>query len=183
MHEHPLAAALIERLRERNAYVLEIGSGSGRNTAALQRAGLRVHALADGVCSRLELPAQTFDGALSTHAFLHGTPSSVEIMLHGAALALKPAAPFYCTFASTRDSRYGRGTLIEAHTYAPQSGDEAGVAHVYFDRERLRALVETAFIIESLTEEDTDDVVGTWAHSKPPSGTVHWFLRARRRDQ
>ena len=178
---HPLAAALIERVREREAHVLEIGAGSGRNTAALRNAGIRAQSIDDADAPDLRFAAQTFDAALSTHAFLHGTPAIVNGMLSAAAQALKPGAPFYCTFASKRDSRYGVGMQIEADTYAPDAGDEAGVAHVYFDENGLRTMLESEFIIESLTEENVDAVVGSWAHARRPTGSVHWFLRARKR--
>ncbi|HUA09530.1 MAG TPA: hypothetical protein VMA98_09670, partial [Candidatus Acidoferrales bacterium] len=61
---HPLALALIERLRERpGAEVLEVGAGSGRNTPALIAAGLRVGS---------EPARGPYAAALSTHALLHG---------------------------------------------------------------------------------------------------------------
>jgi len=40
---HPLAARLVERLRERpESRILDFGAGSGRNSAALRRAGYDV---------------------------------------------------------------------------------------------------------------------------------------------
>ncbi len=104
-------------------------------------------------------------------------------MLVETADALKPNAPFYCTFASKRDARYGAGVLIDSDTYAPQSGDEAGVPHAYFDEAPLRELIEEAFVVESLREERVDDVVGSWAHAQQPTGSVHWFLIAHKREE
>lgn len=178
---HPLAAALVERLRGAKARVLEVGAGSGRNTAALHAAGFAVDVVSDAGANTFETPPLAFDAALSTHAFLHGTPALVARMLHVTARALKPGAPFYCTFASKRDERYGKGRQVDTDTFAPESGDEAGVKHVYFDEAQLRAMLDETFVIESLTEQSVDDVVGSWAHAQRPKGSVHWFLRARRR--
>ncbi len=171
---HPLALALIERLRERAAAcVLEIGAGSGRNTRALRAAGLRA-------CT---LPVQQpCAAALTTHALLHGTPASIAAQLDDIADALEPAASLFATFASVRDARYGIGAAIEPHVYAPAQGDEAGVAHAYFDEARLRALLSPRFRIESLREVSVDEVAGTWAHQQAPlHGAVHWFVVADRR--
>lgn len=181
---HPLAQALIERLGSgSNARILELGSGRGRNTAALRAAGFEVQAIADGALrAPLETGREHFDAALSTHGLLHGTPSIIAALVSAAAQALKPSAPFYATFASKRDARFGSGERVDENTYAPLSGDEAGVPHVYYDGAALRRLLEPAFSIETLEEVDAGAIVGRWAHAQAPAGTVHWFLRARKRE-
>ncbi len=171
---HPLALALIERLRERSgAHVLEVGPGSGRNTQALTGAGLVVSALpAKRPCA----------AALTTHALLHGTPVSIGSQLDAIADALEPGAPLFATFASVRDARYGSGEKLEPHVYAAPDGDEAGVAHAYFNDLRLRALLEPRFSVESMRETNVDDIAGTWAHQMQPlRGAVHWFVVGVRR--
>ncbi len=178
---HPLALALIERIGTRGALVLDFGTGRGRNAAALRDAGLTVHAIDDADVQTAMLPPATYNAALGTHALLHGTPSIVARMLAGIARALRPDAPFYCTFASKRDSRYGNGIRLDEDTYAPQEGDEASVAHVYFDGTGLREALQGQFAIESLSETNAQTIVGSWAHAVPPEGTVHWFVRARKR--
>jgi hypothetical protein len=178
---HPLAVALIERLRGLDAYVLELGSGKGRNTRALHAAGLTVQSIADADAQNFEPRAQTFDAALSTHALLHGTPAIVAVMAGAAARALKAGSPFYCTFGSKRDARYGKGVEVAVDTYAPASGDEQGVAHAYFNDRDLRSILEPHFVIETLTEEHVEAVVGSWAHATRPVGSVHWFLQAHKR--
>jgi SAM-dependent methyltransferase len=178
---HPLAVLLIERLRDcPQARVLEVGSGSGRNTAALQNAGLQVTAIADD-CVTSFPAAGNFDGALSTHGLLHGTPQTIRGILDACAHVLRAGAPFYATFGSKSDARYGAGTLIERDVFAPDSGSEIGVAHAYFDESGVRRLLETWFITESLEEHAVDEVVGRWAHAEKPRGSIHWFLRALRR--
>jgi hypothetical protein len=171
---HPLALELIERLRARpGAQVLEIGAGSGRNTRALEAAGLRVCSLpADGPCA----------AALTTHALLHGTPSSLERALAMIADALEPGAQLFATFGSTGDARYGSGTEVESHVYAAQDGDERGVAHAYFDAARLRQLLAPHFAIDSMHEVKVDEIAGKWAHPTAPLlGAVHWFVVATTR--
>ncbi len=171
---HPLALALIERLRGRSgAPVLEIGAGSGRNTRALVAAGFQVGA---------EPSLGPYAAALTTHALLHGTPASLAKELASIAAVLEPDAPLFATFGSTRDARYQTGTLVEAHVYAADDGDERGVAHAYFDATRLRALLEPHFAIESMREVAVDEIAGRWAHPTTPlQGAVHWFTIATRR--
>lgn len=177
---HPLAAQLIERLRPAgSARILDFGSGSGRNSAALHAAGFYVCAVADDGVHAFDA-REHFDAAVSTHALLHGTPRSVTAMLQRIASALKPDAPFYATFGSKADARYGKGTRIDDETYAPDSGDEQGVAHAYFDEQTLGSLLGRWFILESIEQHGVDDIVGTWAHAQRPQGSVHWFARARR---
>jgi hypothetical protein len=173
---HPLALDLIQRLRAQpGARVLEVGSGSGRNTHALVAAGFGVHALPpDALCA----------AALSTHALLHGTPASLGDALAGIACALEIGAPLFGTFGSTRDARYGIGTRLEPHVYVADDGDEAGVAHAYFDESRLRELLAPHFAVESMREVAVDDIAGKWAHGTTPlRDAVHWFVIATRSAQ
>lgn len=101
-------------------------------------------------------------------------------MLHAVADVLQTGAPLYATFASKADARYGRGTRVDEDAFAPDEGDEQGVAHAYFDERALREMLEHEFIVESLEEHNVDDVAGRWAHAEKPQGSVHWFVRARR---
>ena len=177
---HPLALLLIERAAA-GMRVLELGSGSGRNTDALRAAGLHVTAVGDeALRTPLGLAAAAFDAAISTHGMLHGTPRDVAALVAETANALRGGAPAYLTFASTRDARFGQGRKIDERTYAPAEGDEAGVPHVFYDRGTLRAMLEPAFTIEALDEVDADAIVGRWAHATMPRGTVHWFALLRK---
>ena len=171
---HPLALALIERLRDRpGAAVLEIGAGSGRNTRALEAAGFRVLA---------PPPKEPCAAGLSTHELLHGTPATLTPALAAVARGLETHAPLFATFGSIRDARYGTGEEREPHVYAPRDGDEAGVSHAYFDEARLRAMLERHFTIEAMHEVEVDAIAGTWAHQRAPLyGAVHWFVIAQAR--
>jgi len=173
---HPLAIAVIERLSGRKgARVLEIGTGSGRNTRALAAAGFIAESYDD-------LPRPGCAAGLSTHALLHGTPHTIAQRLRDVFALVEPGAPLYATFGSVHDARYGKGERIEDHVFAPLDGDEAGVGHAFFDRSRLQALLEEQWIVESLDEVAVDAIAGRWAHPQAPlSGAVHWFAIARRR--
>lgn len=178
LRPHPLAAALIERLRSTpRASVLEIGSGRGRNRAVLLRCGFEVHSADEPPANA----AGSFDAALSTHVLLHGTRDRIAAVVAAIAADLKADAPLYATFGSRRDARFGKGSRLASNTYAPGAGDEAGVAHTYFDEADLRELLEPYFVIESIEEHQVDEIVGRWAHAAQPRGSVHFFLVARNR--
>jgi len=115
-----------------------------------------------------------YDAALCTHAFLHGTPSEVASLLQDARRALHPGAPLYATFGSRRDARYGAGRQVAQGTFASETGDEAGVAHCFFDEDALRALLAPLFLVSQLEERGVDRIAGRWAHgSVPLAGAVH----------
>ena len=175
---HPLALALIERMRMRpGATILELGGGSARNARALLQAGFAVTTIG-GDCT---MPSGPFAAALSTHAFLHGMPPDLAAMLLAVARVLETGAPLYATFGSTSDARFARGRGLGENTFAPTEGDERGVPHHFFDERRLRAILGASFVVESLTEVGVDRIAGSWAHANAPlSGSVHWFAKAVR---
>ncbi len=173
---HLLALELIERLRKQcGTRVLEIGRGSGRNSDALAVAGYRVVEFEDAEPVKCA-------GAISTHALLHGTPESIAEMLRGIADRVEIEAPFYATFGSSRDARCGAGARLGPQTFASLDGDEAGIAHTFFDEAQLRDVLSTHWTIESLEEHAADTTAGTWAHrERPLSRSVHWFAKLHRR--
>ncbi|MBV8343880.1 MAG: hypothetical protein JO190_02675 [Candidatus Eremiobacteraeota bacterium] len=162
--------------------MLDFAAGRGRNTRALRDAGLRVVSVADGVAeSATPLGGITdrFAAALSTHGLLHGTQSIVSDKVISIAQHLEPGGLLFATFASARDARFGKGERVGAWTFAPTEGDERGIAHAYFGRGRLRAMLAPHVTIESMEERCVDDVVGAWAHPESPlRGAVHWFVIA-----
>ncbi len=190
MPAHPLAGELIQALRRRGGgRVLDFGSGMGRNAETLKGAGFDVLAIEDGAAEGADALAEVdvgdapFDGVLSTHALLHGTPQSVRERVVAIARVLSGEACFFATFASTRDARYGRGEQVAEATFAPLDGDERGVPHVYFDEARLRAIIAPYFRVASLDESAADTIAGTWAHpTSPLRAAVHWMLCAVRTD-
>ena len=178
---HPLAVRLAARLTA-DARVLDVGAGSGRNATAFTERSIAVVAVSDADAYAMHLPDDTFDGAVATHALLHGTPEEIAALVLTIATRLAPGGAFAATFASTRDRRFGEGERLGEHTFAPTSGDERGVAHSYFNDAQVRALLEPIFTVVAIEEIGVDDVVGTWAHPTAPlQGAVHWFVEAMRR--
>lgn len=176
---HPLAQRLIAGhngpLGQR---VLDFGTGSGRNAAVLQVAGFDVTSIADADDAS-SLGHRIYAAALSTHALLHGWPDDILQRVRRIADALAVGGGFYATFGSTADARNGIGKRLGPQTFAPFEGDEAGVAHSYFDQAGVRELLEAIFVLRSLEEVAVDAIAGTWAHpTTPPSGAVHWFVEA-----
>lgn len=199
---HPLAARLIARRRElAGRRILELGIGSGRNTAVLLDAGFTLVSIDDDaqriaaarprfggrdvtfvICAytRAGEIAGRFDAALSTHALLHGCTPEVAGAVGEAAKLLAPGALFFATFGSTRDARFGLGTRLDERTWAQQGGDEPSVPHAYFTQHELRAMLEPFFSVQAMQERRVDAVVGRWAHAERPRGHVHWMVEAAR---
>jgi len=178
---HPLAQRLFERLEGRQGPVIVVGDGRGRNSRALRAAGLIVVSIADEApYTQLGGAAKTYEGALSTHAYLHGSSSKIRAGTAELARVLQPGAPAFLTFGSIQDVRYGFGDRIDAHTFAPGDGSEAGVPHAYFDRDGILEVLRP-FTVVSAEEVAVDDIIGKWAHlDEEPPGKVHWFVEVRR---
>jgi hypothetical protein len=180
---HPLAVRLIEDLRRARVSgpVLEVGSGHGRNTRALVAAGLEVLST-DDAAQYTQLPARrgSIVAALSTHAYLHGTAPKLRAGIAELARVLRPGAPAYLTLGSTEDVNYGFGAQIDEYTFAPGDGPEAGIPHVYLDRDAVIEFLR-GFTIETLELVDVDRIVGRWAHGEDElPGKRHWFVKALR---
>ncbi|MFZ0573860.1 MAG: class I SAM-dependent methyltransferase [Candidatus Cybelea sp.] len=183
MTAHPLAVSLIEHLRGApKIRALEFACGAGRNTRALLAAGFDVVAIDDRAAASGAPFAGVhgaFAAAISTHGLLHGTPAIIAGHVSQIARLLAENGALYAAFGSIRDARFGQGERIDASTFAPSDGDERGVAHGFFSRDQVRALLDPYFAIESLEERDADRIAGSWAHrERPLSGAVHWFAVA-----
>jgi SAM-dependent methyltransferase len=200
---HPFADELAELLAvERGARVLLVGIGNGRNVAPFVRAGLRVDAVENDALRARDAAlrfaaepgvrvtragyagpypfASGFAGALCTSALLHGRPLEVGRALAAIRARLRPGAPLFATFGSTRDPRFGRGTRIDAATYAPDDGAESGVPHAFFDAEGLRAVLD-GFALDAAHEGSAAQTAGRWAHEpEDAAALMHWFVKARR---
>jgi hypothetical protein len=200
---HPFALELAPLLAaEPSARVLLVGIGNGRNLPPFIAAGLRVDAVeSDAVRARdaaVRFAAESsvritragyagpypfaggFAGALCTSALLHGTPVEVARTLAAIRARLRPGAPLFATFGSTRDPRFGRGTRVDAATYAPDDGAESGVPHAFFDAERLRSILD-GFALDSAYEGSAADTAGRWAHEpEDAAALIHWFVKAQR---
>jgi hypothetical protein len=180
---HPLAQRLVALAGEHplDGPVIEVGTGSGRNTRALVEAGLPVQSVADDVpYTQLPGSRETYGAALSTHAYLHGTSAKLRAGIAELRRVLRPNAPAFITLGSFKDARYGLGIPFDERSFAPGEGAELGIPHAYFDRDGVIELL-LGFTVESMDEVDVDEIVGRWAHPDDEvSGRVHWFVVARR---
>lgn len=142
----------------------------------MREAGLTVVAVPDETpYTQLGGAGNAYEGALSTHAYLHGTSSKIRSGIAELARVLRVGAPAFLTFGSIQDVRYGFGDRIDVHTFAPGDGPEAGVPHAYFDRDGMLEVLRPLTVV-SLEEVAVDDIVGKWAHlDDEPRGKMHWF--------
>lgn len=202
---HPLALALAELVRSTPLnsprFALVLGGGSGRNIPALLTANFRVDVLEEDAARAQALrdrfarePAvrvecgfyaepnvfrQRYRAVLSTHALLHGSPSSISAAIQALKEILAPEADMMLTLSSARDPRFGMGQRTDAQTWTPSEGPEAGVPHVYYDREEARTLFRS-FALVSLHEVYAREIVGSWAHAPDRTpGIVHWFTHVK----
>ena len=164
-----------------NGPVLEVGTGSGRNTRALVAAGLEVVSVPDET-PYTQLPGgrDAYAAAISTHAYLHGTSAKLRAGIAELRRVLQPGAPVFLTLGSIADDRYGLGIPFDERSFAPGDGDEAGIPHVYLDRD---GVIETlfGFTVEHLDEVAVNEIAGAWAHAADdPARRVHWFVIARK---
>jgi SAM-dependent methyltransferase len=181
--------------------IIVLGSGSGRNFPPLLGAGLTLTAVDDDpersalarrrfadrsgitwvASSYAQLPHAPggYGAALSTHALLHGTRAKAKSIFAEIFRVLRPGAPLFVTLGSIHDARYGVGEAIDVSSFAPVSGEEQGVPHVFFEEDGVRDLARR-FAVESLEEVDADTFVGRWAHGSEAAGRRHWFLVARK---
>jgi hypothetical protein len=179
---HPLLYQVIEILKARGVTgpVLEVASGSGRNTRALQAAGLVVVATRDDE-PYTQLPGARgeYVAALSTHGYLHGAVAKLRVGLAELRRVLADGAAIAITLGSITDARFGFGEALDDNTFAPGDGDEIGIPHAYFDRDGVTELMRGLFTIASLEEMDVDEIVDPGAHLEP-AGMRHWFVLARK---
>jgi hypothetical protein len=181
---HPLTERLIRDAREHalDGPVIEVGTGSGRNTRALVDARIPNVTVPDATpYTQLPGPRETYGAALSTHAYLHGASAKLRAGIAELRRVLLPNAPIYITLGSFKDARYGLGIPFDERSFAPGDGDEVGIPHAYFDRDGVIELL-FGFEIVSMEEVDVDEIVGRWAHTEEEiAGRVHWFVVARRK--
>jgi hypothetical protein len=181
---HPLARQLLALVADRplGGPVIEVGTGSGRNTRALVDAGVQVVSVPDDVLyTQLPGTHETYSAALSTHGYLHGTTAKLRAGFAELRRVLRPGAPIFITLGSIADARYGLGIPFDERSFAPGEGEEVGIPHAYFDRDGVNEVLEGFFTIEEAEKVDVDEIVGRWAHAENDvTGRVHWFVRARR---
>lgn len=157
-----------------------MAAGAGRNTRALEAAGLPVVATRDED-SYTQLPGrrEAYAAALSTHGYLHGATAKLRAGFAELRRVLRPGAPVFFTLGSIADARFGFGLALDERTFAPGDGPEKGVPHAFFERNAVAEVLH-GYAIEELEETAVDGIVGRWAHGPQERGLRHWFVVARR---
>lgn len=169
LRPHRLAVELAALLRSGDS-ILDFAAGRGRNTAYLQAEGFHVDAVSDAEAPEFRAGDRRYNAAISTHGLLHGMPETIQAAVREIGKCLSRSAPFYATFASVKDPRFGAGIRLGDRTFAPADGEEKDVPHTFFDEGGIRDLLGDLFAIESMEEHAAEHV----------AGSVHWFVRARR---
>ena len=99
------------------------------------------------------MPDAFFDLIVSHDVIHHNRLEVIQRCVGEIARTLKPGGHLYLSLKSASDSSYGSGQPLEAHTFVPQAGHEAGIPHHFFDRGRLQQLL-TGFRLLNLHEKN-----------------------------
>jgi hypothetical protein len=174
---HPLALRLAAALPAK-ARVLVLGPGRGRSLPPLVARHLTLD-VAPEDDTLLGGYTGPYAGILSTHALLHGTRDGIALRVAVLTSRLASRGCLFATFGSSIDPRCGAGVYVPGGGWAPTEGDEAGVAHAYFERADLERLL-IAFDDLRIEARDVRDIIGRWAHAPGAAlPAVHWFVEAR----
>jgi len=172
--------------------VLDLGTGVGRHTLLLARAGFDVTACdvatvgldrcrraaaADGLFAAVHAASMTalpyadgaFDYVLAFNVVHFALPDAVRAAAAETRRVLAPGGIVQATMLSKRHVDRGLGREVAPDTFVPDAGPDAGQPHHYCDARTLCALFEG---FEPLVLEDR-------LHATP--GSWHWHLVAERR--
>jgi SAM-dependent methyltransferase len=123
----------------------------------------------------VSVKSASFDCVISIYVLHHGTLAMVERAFEQIRRLLVPGGTLLAIVQSKEDWKYGSGRLVERDTYLPQTGDEAGLLHHFFDRRGLEDLLQD-FSIRRIAPESRDE--------KLPGGRTirhgHWDVLAER---
>ncbi len=169
--------ALIPKLRERGAQrVLDLGCGSGRHTVYLAREGFQVcgvdnaeNALLNTQAwlarenlsaelraadiERIPYPDGFFDAVISIYVIYHKTIAGMRRVGDEIYRVLRPGGLALVSLQSRRGYRWGTGKEIEANSFRPDVGPDAGEIHHYSHLAEIETLFER-FVIRRIELEE-----------------------------
>lgn len=190
--------AFAQELRQRGARrVLDLGFGAGRHVVYLAREGFEVYGTdisprgleltkirlqKEGLHADLQLSDMTvipypdgfLDAIISTYVIHHNILDNIRRCVAEMHRVLAPGGRALLIILSKRGHKYGKGKRLEPDTFVPDSGDEAGVPHHFFDETSLRELF-AEFTMVKLILDEWDEVEGEThrLHS-------HWIVTVER---
>jgi len=165
-------------LFKRNNYqrVLDLGCGKGKNSLILAKNHQRVFAV-DASLESLEKAKDKsiqenignikfyndsftnlrfqdggFDAVLCKSTLHHGTLKEIKQGIREVYLVLKQGGCFAFDMLSKEDESYGKGALIEPHTFVGSREGEKGVLHHYTDIKELKEVLTGFSSVEISTK-------------------------------
>jgi SAM-dependent methyltransferase len=156
---------LLERtFPERPLRIWDLGCGAGRHTLAITRCGHKTYA-SDNAPKAIELTKELLNnagvesdvrladmtefpwdkniklhGVLSWNVLHHNTLNNIIHTVELIQTKLTSGGILLATLNSNKADSYGKGLEIEPDTFVKNTGDEAGVAHYYFDEKGINKL-------------------------------------------
>lgn len=203
MWRYPLEDIIpfLRQLRARQmTRVYDLGCGAGRHTVLLAAQGFRVWAsdiseraldrtrqwlaeaglaaedIRQGDMAVQAYPDASFDAIISVHTVYHQTEAAVRLTLEHIGRMLRPGGLLFCTFASTRSSRFlhGQHTHVEPRTLLkPDAGGKADVLQHYVGREHLEDYLRPLRLLRVIHKEEEERHEDFWRHA-------HFILWAER---
>ncbi len=198
MEPHQSVVDLLPRLRgENRVRILDLGSGTGRHTIHLSKAGfltvgvdpaprglsrtarwLRSESLPvrilRGQMSYLPFKDNSFDCVISVYVMHHATLLMIRRAFAEVKRLLVPGGIFLTLIQSSGDWKEGLGMRMEANTFLLDRGDEEGIPHHFFSETEIRELLGD-FEILQMKQEKLDDRLPAMA----PVKHRHWEVLAR----
>lgn len=170
--------------------ILDLGFGAGRHVVYLAREGFEVSGTdvsprglelaqewlcREGLQADLRLsdmtvipyPENTFDAVISTFVIHHNTLDNIQRCIGEIHRVLKLGGKALLIVQSKRGYRYNTGQEIEPDTFIPETGDDAGIPHHFFDPAGLRELL-SAFASIGITAREGYSIEG-YRHA-------HWVV-------
>lgn len=188
---HEAVVQLSDRLKEKGFRdALDLGCGLGRHLVYLAQVGFEVHGADlsgealrrahewlrdEGFVARLTrcdfacLPYRdsSFDAVVSLYVLYHGVFDTMRTAFREVYRVLRPGGLGLVSLISDRHYRRGSGVEVEAGTYIPDVGIDAGLPHHFSTREEIGMLVRDCTILRLDLEEQEEE---------GGSRRSHWLL-------